>query len=39
MLAWAPDSLAEDRILDFDIHNPFKGQNDLHVAWMGEEDA
>lgn len=22
-----------DRIVDFDIYNPFKGQHDLHVAW------
>jgi cytochrome P450 len=23
-----------DRIVDFDIYNPFRGQEDLHVAWM-----
>lgn len=32
-LATPPAGLAPDRIVDFDIYNPFDGQYDLHVAW------
>jgi cytochrome P450 len=33
-LASAPGNLAPDRIVDFDIYDPFKVEKDLHRAWM-----
>lgn len=33
-LSPAPADLAADRIVDFDIYNPFTASPDLHVAWM-----
>ncbi|MAL27694.1 MAG: cytochrome [Croceicoccus sp.] len=33
-LATPPAGLAKDRIVDFDIYNPFTDSNDLHRTWM-----
>lgn len=33
LLATPADNVPADRIVDFDIYNPFHGQYDLHVAW------
>lgn len=37
--ATPPPELPRDRVVDFDIYNPFKGQNDLHVAWLTLRDS
>lgn len=34
-----PPEISPDRVVDFDIYNPFKGQNDLHVAWMSLRES
>lgn len=39
VLAVPPTNIPADRIVDFDVYNPFKGQNDLHVAWLGLRDS
>jgi len=39
VLASPPSDVPADRIVDFDIYNPFKGQNDLHVAWMALRES
>ena len=39
VLAPPPSDVPADRIVDFDIYNPFKGQNDLHVAWMALRES
>lgn len=31
--------VSSDRIVDFDVYNPFHGQNDLHVAWTQLRDS
>lgn len=38
-LAAPPRDVPADRIVDFDIYNPFKGQHDLHVAWTQLRDS
>lgn len=39
VLASPPSDVPADQIVDFDIYNPFKGQNDLHVAWMALRES
>lgn len=38
-LAAVPADVPADRIVDFDIYDPFKGQNDLHVAWTSLKES
>ncbi|WP_225008840.1 cytochrome P450 [Novosphingobium percolationis] len=38
-LARPPAGVPQDRIVDFDIYNPFHGQHDLHVAWTQLRDS
>lgn len=38
-LANAPEGLAADRIVDFDIYNPFTDQTDFHKTWVGLRDS
>jgi cytochrome P450 len=37
--ATPPAGLPEDRIVDFDVYDPFHGQDDLHVAWTQLRDS
>jgi cytochrome P450 len=39
LLATPPLDIPADRVVDFDIYDPFKGQNDLHVAWMALRES
>jgi cytochrome P450 len=39
LLARAGADIPPDRIVDFDIYNPFNGQNDLHVAWLALRES
>lgn len=39
LLASLPSDIPADRVVDFDIYDPFKGQNDLHVAWMALRES
>jgi cytochrome P450 len=37
--ATKPAGLPDDRVVDFDVYNPFHGQHDLHVAWTQLRDS
>ncbi|WP_160737880.1 cytochrome P450 [Altericroceibacterium indicum] len=37
--ATRPEGLPDDRVVDFDIYNPFDGQHDLHKAWVQLRDS
>lgn len=39
LLVAPPAGIPVERIVDFDVYNPFKGQDDLHVAWMALRES
>ena len=34
-LARIPDNVPADRVIDFDMFNPFTRETDFHKAWVG----